>query len=132
MRDVGLDLITPNGDPKAPVLISAKFDGGKTIVRGRVDHNVGGDCFPCTPSLEIYSSAALDAHGMTQGETQHVARVDITPADEFTATIDGDLTGRYVAVTATRTKVLGKGIAPDYFSSWGATSEFSNPVRVER
>jgi hypothetical protein len=126
--DIGLDLITPTD---APVLISATFEAGKTIVRGRVAHNLGGDCFPCTPSLEFYSSTALDAHGMTQGETQHVARFDITTADEFTATIDGDLTGRYIAATATRTKQLAKTVTPNYLQSWGATSEFSNPVRVE-
>lgn len=125
--DIGLDLITPTD---APVLISATFEAGKTIVRGRVAHNLGGDCLPCTPSLGIYSSTALDAHGMTQGETQHVASIDFVAADEFTATIDGDLTGRYVAATATRTKVLGKRVTPDYLQSWGATSEFSNPVRV--
>ena len=131
--DFGLDLITPNGGniPNAPVLTSAKIEAGKTVVRGHVAHNLGGDCFPCTPSLSIYSSAALDAHGMTQGETQHVARYDFTGADEFTATIDGDLTGRYVAATATRTKQLAKTVTPNYLQSWGSTSEFSNPVRVE-
>ncbi len=147
--DYGLDLVTPNvpddsarSAPNAPVLTSAIYDPvtNKTTISGHVDLNKPADVGFFAPLIDVYVSRELDAHGMAQGETPLYENLDYNlpvsldrSTGTFTYIYSGDLTGQYISATYSRMYALGKGgPALQYYENWQATSEFSNPVRVER
>jgi parallel beta-helix repeat protein len=153
--DYALDLVTPNVDddstrpmPNAPVLTSATYDAltGTTVIIGRVTLRKPADVGYYLPIVDMYSSTALDAYGMAQGEKVLSVRRDYggdvginRTTGEFAFTYKGNLTGQYVTATYTRMYPLGKGVTtnslnprPQYYENLQATSEMSNPVRVER
>ena len=147
--DYNLDLVTPNvADdsartvPNAPVLTSATYDPAtnKTTINGHVDLIKPADVGYYSPLIDIYRSSSLDAHGMAQGEKRLYDTLDYNvpvqldrTTGSFTYAYPGDLTGQFISATYTRMYALGKGApSPEYYENWQATSEFSNPVRVER
>jgi parallel beta-helix repeat protein len=147
--DYNLDLVTPNvaddstrAVPNAPVLSSATYDPAtnKTTIRGHVDLIKPASVGYYAPLVDIYRSSSLDAHGMAQGEELLYNRLDYNvpvqldrATGDFVYAYPGDLTGQFITATYTRMYALGKGQpAPQYYENWQATSEFSNPVPVER
>ena len=152
--DFALDLMTPNvADdsmrpvPNAPMITSATYDpvAKKTIIFGHVDLRKPADVGYYNALVDVYSSTALDAHGMAQGEQilnypsdyGNGVAINFNTGD-FTYIHNGDLTGRYISATYTRMYALGKGVnatalqpRPQYYENWQSTSEMSNPVRVE-
>ena len=151
--DYALDLVTPNvADdstrpvPNAPVITSATYDAptGKTVIIGHVDLRKPADVSYYNAIVDLYSSPTLDAHGIAQGEKPLNFRSDYGNevginfhTGDFTLIYKGDLTGQYVSGTYTRMYSLGKGATstslqtrPQYYETWQATSEMSNPVRV--
>jgi parallel beta-helix repeat protein len=147
--DYNLDLVTPNvADdsarpvPNAPVLTSATYDPttNKTTISGHVDLLKPADVGFFAPLVDIYRSSSLDAHGMAQGEQELYSRSDYgvpvqldRATGNFTYIYNGDLTGQFISATYSRMYALDKGgPSPEYYENWQATSEFSNPVRVER
>ena len=152
--DYALDLVTPNvADdsarpvPNAPVVTSAVYDEhlNKTTIIGHFDVHKPADVSYYNTLIDVYASSTLDAHGMAQGEKQLNFRADygngtsVNPTThDFVFTYNGDLRGQYVTATSTRMYALGKGVTanalqprPQYYENWQATSEMSNPVRVE-
>jgi parallel beta-helix repeat protein len=147
--DYGLDLVTPNvsddsarSAPNAPVLTTATYDPitNKTTISGHVDLNKPADVGFFAPLIDIYASRELDAHGMAQGEKPLYENLDYSlPVNldrmtgNFIYIYSSDLTGQYISATYSRMYALGKGApTPEYYENWQATSEFSNPVRVQQ
>jgi parallel beta-helix repeat protein len=147
--DYALDLATPNvlddstrPVPNTPMLTSATYDPltKKTVIIGHVDLKKPADVGFYLPIIDVYRSNALDAHGMAQGEAMLFGRLDYNNpvqlnrnTGDFVYTHNGDLTDQYITATYTRMYALGKGgVTPQYYENWQSTSEFSNPVRVER
>ena len=152
--DFALDLVTPNVDddsarpvPNAPVVTSATYDAhlNKTAIIGHVDLRKPADVSYYNALVDLYASSTLGAHGMAQGEkplnitSDYGNGVGINfRTGDFAFTYNGDLRGQYVTATYTRMYALGKGVTatslqprPQYYENWQATSEMSNPVRVE-
>lgn len=128
--DVGLDLETPNRErddltsvPNKPVLFSAHYDASadRTIVRGRLDttHVAGSGGF----QIDVYASTR-DNRDLEQWAGS--LRIPATEMhDEFTIEVEGDLRGKFMTATSTRSRLVGfHTVRPD-------TSEASNPVRVQ-
>ncbi|HET7437466.1 MAG TPA: hypothetical protein VFN10_22370, partial [Thermoanaerobaculia bacterium] len=113
--DAGLDLITEmSGDdhdrvPNAPLLVSASYDGNVTHVHGRVESSAL--LLPAGNTLSFYV-ASKNAAGYAQAE-QFIAEVAFAPASgEFDVTLPGDLSGKAIAATFTRSRVDGFLRAP--------------------
>ncbi|MDQ6801309.1 MAG: hypothetical protein M3041_10770 [Acidobacteriota bacterium] len=144
--DFALDLVTPNVDddstrpvPNAPVITSATYDSGKTVIIGHVDLRKPADVGFFLPIIDLYGSTSFDA----QGEKPLTVYVDYgsgvginSRTGDFVFTYNGDVRGQYITGTYTR-MYLGKGVTanalqprPQYYENWQATSEMSNPVRV--
>ena len=124
--DIGLDLETPNGADlqgaifNHPVLFSAHYDAAadKTTVRGRFDTSRSNGSF----TVEFYASGARNARGHAQAE-RLVGELRLSSAHtDFECAADGDLTGQWIAATATLLDALT--IIRDQ------TSELSDPVQV--
>lgn len=123
--DVGLDLESPNGDDTQramlnhPVLIDAHYDPAakKTIVRGHYEtqRNNGNVV------VEIFSSSSLNARGHAEAR-QFLGRTTVASGHDFEFAADGDLTGQFIAATATVEDFLT--VVRD------VTSELSAPVQV--
>lgn len=144
--DFGLDAPTPNvaddstrSAPNAPLLTSARYDAAanQTVISGRIDAVLPPGC-DCTLAVEVYRSSSIDAWGYAQGEVPLGAAAQFAgPAhSDFTIRIGGDLTGAYISATSNRLQILnfgapGPGERPSAGNSRQATSEMSNPVRVE-
>jgi hypothetical protein len=125
--DVGLDLESPNGDDahramlNHPVLVDARYDPvtDKTIVRGRYDtERNNGDV-----ALEFFASTALNARGHAEAQ-RFLGELKIFTSRDFSFSADGDLTGQWIAATATMEDSLT--VVRD------VTSELSAAVRVSR
>ena len=143
--DIGLDSVTPNAPsdvtryPNAPVLGSAKYDpvANTTIITGRLDSDAAPDVSIYT--IELFTSDALNALGQAQGETS--LGTTGSPGNnghfDFTFTAPGDLTGKWITATNTRTHgAVGITQVPQPRpidgGLYSATSEFSNAVQATR
>lgn len=145
--DAGLDLQSPNvaddtfTAPNKPILFDAYYDAAndRTIVRGRVDSSSGSVYFPFF-EIDVYASHALSGAGLPQSEQWLTSRpLDSGTAGhgEFTVEIPGDLRGRYITATNTRSHYVGFA-KPPVLSGEGHTrhimadtSELSEAVQVQ-
>jgi hypothetical protein len=127
--DFGLDLETPNGDDlhgkilNHPVLLSAHYDAAadKTIVRGRFDT---ARSFSGNIVIELFASHGLNARGHAQAE-RFLGELRATGAHaDFELAVAGDLTGQWIAATATYQDSLSP-VRDD-------TSELSNSIQVSQ
>ena len=138
--DVGLDLETPNvGDdsnfaiPNHPHLFSAHYDpvSGKTVIRGTLRSSPVPN-LQTNLYVELYASDALTATGHAQAQ-QYLGA--IYAANNFEFTVDGNLTGQWIAATNTRSwyspfssgggiTTLSHGFFP------ASTSELSDAIQV--
>lgn len=111
--DAGLDLETPNrpddtpfapGVPNKPVLLSAQYDPvtNKTHLRGRLR-----SVAPLYSGfrIDVYASSSLSAAGHAEAERWLVSFLlrEHDGDSEFEVALDGDLRGKYITATNTRT-----------------------------
>lgn len=125
--DVGLDLESPNGDDahravlNHPVLVDAHYDAtaNKMIVRGRYETERIIDGIVV---LEFFASSALNSRGHAQAERFLGDLRTFQSHADFEFSANGDLTGQWIAATATI----------ESFSQFNrdVTSELSNAVQV--
>jgi hypothetical protein len=93
-----------------PVITAASGGAASTVVQGTIDTQ-----FPSQVTIELFSSEAADASGFGEGQVfQGTAVPDA--AGNWSATLPGGLSGKYVSATAT--------------DAAGNTSEFSRAVQV--
>jgi parallel beta-helix repeat protein len=122
--DVGLDLSTPNRDddrvgvPNKPVLFSAAYDpvNDRTILRGSSD--------AIASRLDIYASTSLSGGGYPDAE-QQVATQELRELGAFEVALPGDLRGKWLTATMTRTVQMDWTIVPS------DTSEMSDALQVQ-
>lgn len=132
--DVGLDGDTPNrpsdsayapGVPNKPVLLSAHYDPAtnKTRVRGRLDSEPSGT-LP-TFTVDFYASPSLSAAGYAEAaQWLAVLYLGDTGRTDFEMELEGDLRGKYLSATNTRSHLINwEDFAHD-------TSELSNALQV--
>jgi hypothetical protein len=125
--DIGLDLETPNGDDahrtalNRPKILSAHYDASidRTIVRGRYDTDRSSGS---TVVLEFFASSALNARGHAQAERVLGETKIVSGHTDFEFVAAGDLTGQWIAATATLWDFLT--VIRD------STSELSDPIQV--
>jgi|GEM_PF-5489289 len=124
--DANLDLATSN----VPEIFSTLYDSArnKTTVRGRLDSvSMPGDWF----LVDLYASTEDG-----QAETWIASERLLEPDEEFTIETDGDLRGKWITATSTRTRTTGLATPPRIsththgFSMPGDTSEISRAVQV--
>ena len=149
--DYRLDFETPNAEddrmrpPNAPRLLSAMYDAAAnaTVVRGEVTvRPLSRSYYPL--QLELFASDGVGRFGFAEAQTS-VLRAELAyggAVREFTLSVPGDLTGKYISATNTRTYVTGLARSapgprrPSPHSHGvavpGDTSELSNPVQVTR
>ena len=130
--DIGLDGPNVEHDPPRPDLSSAHYDAvtNTTIIKGTVTASLR-DYF--SPILRFYANDAPRSDGF--GEGQYFAgELRTTRPGQFTFTATGDLTGKWIAATSTRSSYSGFATIArpevDRFGFESATSEFSRAVEV--
>jgi len=125
--DIGLDLETPNGDDanrtalNRPKIVSAQYDASidRTIVRGRYDSDRSSGSIVI---LEFVASSALNARGHAQAERLLGDLKIVSGHTDFEFVAAGDLTGQWIAATATYQDSLT--------AVRDSTSELSDPIQV--
>jgi hypothetical protein len=129
--DRGIDGVDPQDN--APVITNVCVAGGKTIVEGTMSSEYWGT------SVSVYANDVPDPSGYGEGQYY----LGVTPrqnSGKFSFTWDGDLTGKWIAVTGTRHNYYGwltMGEAPpvtgngDWQAFTTTTTEFSRAVEVK-
>ncbi len=128
--DVGLDGATPDGAVPAPVLTLAHYDpvSKQTVVEGDLAALAGATF---NTQLDFYASDAPALSGA--GEAQRLVGERSSQPGHFQFKFDGDLTGQFISVTATRVHYIGfdqvgsTGLDQGFLTQ---TSEISRPIEV--
>jgi hypothetical protein len=120
--DHGLDGVTemlgfPHPNIPLPIITSARFENGETIVEGTVDTSMG--------SVNVYANDAPDPSGY--GEGQYTLGKAEAVDRRFTFVHKGDLRGKWIAATTTARFIYQLGIDGITAST---TSEFGRAVEV--
>lgn len=95
--DRGLDGVT---DLSLPVITSARFENGETIIEGTIDSTWA--------RVNVYANDAPDPSGY--GEGQYTLGWVETHTGSFTFVHQGDLRGKWIAATATHVQYFGFGV----------------------
>jgi hypothetical protein len=128
--DIGLDGPTPDGGVPAPVLTLGHYDplSKQTVVEGDFAKAAG---MLFNTQLDFYASDAPALSGA--GEAQRLIGERSATPGHFQFKFDGDLTGQFISVTATRVNYVGfdqvgaTGIDQGFLTQ---TSEISRPIEV--
>jgi hypothetical protein len=138
--DAGLDGHTettgaaPTGTVTVPALTLAHYDPAlrQTIVEGDVTASTGLDVLDV--QVDFFANDAPDSSGFGEGQRPLgvASQLRVGAPAHFRFAIDGDLTGQFIAATATRVRFVGfakpEGITT--FGSLTQTSEFSRAIEV--
>jgi hypothetical protein len=98
--DYGLDGVTERSPVPLPVITSARFENGQTIIEGTTDLSWAW--------IHVYANDAPDPSGY--GEGQYTLGVVETHDNHFRFVHAGDLRGKWIAATATRVEYYGLAV----------------------
>jgi hypothetical protein len=131
--DIGLDgPDDPRADdegnklPNPPLMLNALYDASRnvTVMTGTLHSGNAGPYFN-DHMIQLYANDTED------GEAEHY--LGGASGSSFSLTVKGDLRGKWITAVQTRThwSAAKPPVSGSYAGGESATSEFSNPVRVE-